>query len=244
MSKFPPLKLLLCLLLLGFLGVSCTPQKDTTYFHTVPVNSEIQTLITKDFEMKVKAGDQLTILFYGPSTEIDKYNAGAENYAVDKNGNIQIYRLGDFKVEGLTLEQIKQKLIKILVPDIFTKLSVTAKFRNHRVVIMGEIGTPGVIPIEAENLTLLEAIAQRGDLRESARRDNVLVIRNTERGKIFYRVNLLDGSIFNSNFYYLQPDDIVYVEPEPKKNKANVEKIINYVISGASFILLLTSRIK
>lgn len=244
MYKYFPLNFLLGVLLVSLFGLSCTPQKDTRYFNTVPVNSEIQTLISKDFEAKVRVGDVLTIGIYATSERIGLYNSSADGYLVDKKGTIQLYNVGDVRVEGLTLEQVKQKIKATLEPDYLKNVSVSARFKNHRVIMLGEIGTPGVIPMETESLSLLEAISQKGDLRVTARRDNVLVIRNTERGKIFYRVNLLDGSIFNSNFYYLQADDIVYVEPEPKKKNANVEKIINYTISAASFILLLSSRIK
>lgn len=243
MHKNLRLNLVACVFLLGILGHSCSPQKDNRYFNTVPVNSEIQTLITKDFEHKVKIGDILLIGFFGPSVEIDKYNSAGE-YTVDKSGNIQLYRIGDLKVEGLTLEQVKQKITRTLVPDILKQLGVSARFKNHRVVVLGEVGAPGVIQLESESMSLLEAISQRGDLRESARKDNVLVIRNTDKGKLFYRVNLLDGSVFNSTFYYLQADDIVYVEPEQKKKSANIGQILSYAVSTASFLLLLSDRIK
>lgn len=244
MYKFFSRNYVFGVVLLGFLSVSCTPQKNSTYFNTVPYNSEIQTLITKDFEHRVKVADVLQLAFFSPSPQIALYNGSPDGFLVDKNGNIQVYNIGDVKVVGLTLEQVKQKLEKILVPDIFKQLSISARFKNHRVVVLGEVGAPGLIPMETESLSLLEAISLKGDLRENARKDNVLVIRNTERGKIFYRVNLLDGSVFNSNFYYLQADDIVYVEAEPKKKSGATEKIITYSLSGLSFLLLLYDRIK
>lgn len=243
MYKFLRLNCLVAVVLFGFLAPSCTPQKNTVYFNTVPYNSEIQTLITKDFEHKVKVDDVLLITFVSPSEQIRLYNTVADGYTVDKNGNIQVYNIGDVKVTGLTLEQVKQRLFKILSPDIFKQLTIALRFKNHKIVVLGDIGSPGIIPMETEHLSLLEAISARGDLKPTARKDNILVIRNTERGKMFYRVNLLDGSVFNSDYYYLQSDDIVYVEPEKKSNSANTDKIITYALSGLSFLLLLYDRV-
>ena len=91
-------------------------------------------------------------------------------------------------------------------------------------------------------MPLLEALSLRGDLKETAKRDNILVIRSTEKGKLFYRVNLLDGSVFNSNFYYLQADDIVYVEGEPKKTGVNPAVIFSYVLSALTLFFLFYDR--
>lgn len=238
------LNYLLAVVLLGLFTVSCTPEKNTVYFNTVPYNSQIQTLITKDFEHKVKADDVLQIGIYSRSPDVALYNTAPDGYLVDKNGNIQLYKLGDVRVTGLTLEQVKEKIKRSLVPDIMTEATVSARFRNHKIVVLGEVGTPGIIPMETEHLSLLEAISSRGDLRPTARKDNILVIRNTDRGKLFYRVNLLDGSVFNTDYYYLQADDIVYVEPEKKPKSATTDRIITYTLSGLSFLLLLYDRIR
>jgi polysaccharide export outer membrane protein len=235
---------LLALTFFGVVGVACTPQKNTAYFQTVPYNSEIQTLVTKDFEHKIKVDDVLLIGIFSPSERITLYNTSPEGYLVDKSGNIQLYNVGNVKVGGLTIEEAKNKIQKLLEPDYLKNVSVSARFKNHKIVVLGEVGSPGIIPMETEHLSILDAIAASGDLRETARKDNLLVIRNTDRGKLFFRVNLLDGSVFNSNFYYLQAEDILYVEPEQKKKSANVDRILSYVLSGISLVLLLSDRLK
>jgi len=235
-----------CIVILtAFLFFSCTPQKNNTYFQTIPYNSELQTLITKDFEHKIKPDDVLLITFSGASPEIVKYNTNPEGYLVDKTGNIQLYTIGDVKVGGLTLTQVKDRLVKTLTPNIFKQISVTTRFKNHKIIVLGEVGSPGVINMETEHMSLIEAIALQGDLNDNASKDKILIIRNTEKGKIFYRVNLLDGSVFNSDFYYLQAEDIVYVEAETKKKDAatSASQIFTYVISGLSFLFLIFNRI-
>lgn len=246
MRKYLSVNSVYCIMILSTVfGLSCTPQKNTTYFQTIPYNSEVQTLITKDFEHRVKPDDVLSIAIVSASEEVRNYNTNSDGYLVDKNGNIQIYKLGDVKVGGYTLTQVKDRITKQLVPDYFKQAAVSIRFKNHKIVVLGEVGSPGVIPMETEHLSIIEAISLKGDLNENARRDNVLVIRNTDKGKIFYRVNLLDGSVFNSNFYYLQSDDIVYVEAEGKKKDgaSSAQQIFTYVISGLSFLFLIFDRV-
>lgn len=244
MSKYPSFRITLFVVALSaYLNISCNPEKNTTYFQTIPYNSEVQTLITKDFEPRVKPDDILDITIVSPSQEVKDYNAAPEGYLVDKNGNIQMFKLGEVKVLDLTLSQIKTKITQMLVPDIFKQVGVSVRFKNHRVVVIGEVNSAGVIPMPTEHLSIVEAIAIRGDLRETARKDNILIIRNTEKGKMFHRVNLLDGSVFNSPFYYLQSDDIIYVEKDPDKSKAGkTQQYIGFIFSGLSLAFLIFDR--
>lgn len=243
MLKFFSVYCVICLVFFALFSVSCTPAKNLAYFQTIPYNSQLQTLVTKDFEHKVRVDDILMVEITSPSEEVVLYNASANGHLVDKYGNIQIYKIGDVKVLDLTLQQVKERLTKQLVPDYFKQATISVRFKNHKIVVLGEIGAPGLIPMETEHLTILEAISLRGDLKERARRDNILVIRNTEKGKLFYRVNLLDGSVFNSPFYYLQADDILYVEPVPEKKNNNVQQIVAYAFSGISLLFLIFDRI-
>jgi polysaccharide export outer membrane protein len=245
MLKIKSVNFFLCIAVLAAFSLSCTPAKNTTYFQTIPYNSELQTLVTKDFEHKVRVDDILTIEIVSPSEEVVRYNAGSVNgYLVDKYGNIQLYKIGDVKVLDLTLAQIKERITKLLVPDYFKQAAISVRFKNHKIILLGAIGAPGIISMETEHLSIIEAISARGDLSEKARKDNILVIRNSEKGKLFYRINLLDASVFNSPFYYLQADDIIYVEKEIEKNQnTSPQQIVAYVVSAASFLFLILDRI-
>lgn len=245
MLKFKSVHSFICIAVLVGFCFSCTTAKDPVYFQTVPYNSELQTLITKDFEHKVKVDDILTIEIASASEEAIKYNVAPNGYLVDRYGNIQIYKIGEVKVLDLTLAQVKERLTKILVPDYFKQATIAVRFKNHRIVVLGEIGSPGVIPMETEHFSILEAISARGDLTSNARKDNLLVIRNTDKGKLFYRVNLLDASVFNSPFYYLRADDILYIESEKKKNDSamKAQQIFTYAVSGLSLFFLILDRV-
>ena len=85
---------------------------------------------------------------------------------------------------------------------------------------MGEIATPSVIPVATEKISILEAIASAGDLTIYGHRENVMLIREDARGeKTVHRINLNDASIINSPYYYLQQNDVIYVEPQKIKAK-------------------------
>lgn len=234
--------LLLCIIAIGLF--SCQTEKNYTYFQTRPDNSLLKTLITKDFEHKVRPDDILLININSADSKISgPFNTSPAGYLVDKRGNVQLYKLGDVNVQGLTLYQVKEKLYKQYAGYFIDGL-IDVAFKNHKVLVMGEVGSPGVIPMETEHLSILDALTRSGDLKEDARKDRILVIRDTPGGKLFNRLNLLDESIFNSPFYYLQADDIVYVEPDPDKKKTNKpQQILGYVISGASFFFLILDRL-
>ena len=225
---------------------SCKTEKSTAYFQNRPDNSLLQTLITKDFEHKVRPGDIL-LLSFNSANPLNSalFNTSPEGYIVDKRGNINIYKLGEVNVQGLTLNEVKTKLSTQLT-DYLKDLVIGLTFKNHKVLVMGEVNMPGAVVMVTEHLTILEALTRSGDLKESAKKDQILVIRETGNGKIFNRMSLLDDSIFNSPFYYLQADDIVYVEPDPAKKKKdnNTSQIVGYIISGLSIALLLFDRIK
>ena len=121
------------------------------------------------------------------------------------------------------------------------------RYLNHKVTILGEISKPGVISMPEEQVSLLEVLGSSGDLSQIARRDNILIIRETGSGKQFKRINLEDHSIFTSQWYWLQPDDVVYVEPSDVKIKEdkrakNIQNI-SIAISTLSVAILVLYRI-
>jgi polysaccharide export outer membrane protein len=231
--------------------LSCQPaKKTTTYFQTIHRDTVLQNTVTKNFDLKIRPGDQLAIVISSASAELSGLfntalagDAGTGGYMVDKNGNIQLYRLGDVKVSGLSRSELKDKLQKELSPYLKDPL-VNVRFANLRVTVLGGVGSPGVINLTGDQINVLEAIGQSGDLAENAKRDNVLVIRQTESGKEFRHLNLMDHSVFSSPYFYLQNEDVVYVEPEAKKESAQkTQQIVSYVLTGVSLLTLLISRI-
>jgi polysaccharide export outer membrane protein len=226
-----------------FAIASCTPTKSSTYFQTLQKDTTLRNLVTKDFDVKIQKDDLLGITVSSMSPDNAFYNSpqngvGAlAGYLVDESGNIRFVKLGDVHVEGMTKKELKAKLEKDLVPYLKEPV-VSIGFLNRHVTMIGGV-TPQVLPMPAGNMTILDALASSGDIGEKGRIDNVLVIRDTaENAKEFKRLDLTDNSIFYSPYFYLQPNDIVYVEP--KKVKANnTSQIISYVSTGTTFLIFI-----
>jgi polysaccharide export outer membrane protein len=226
---------------------SCSTSKKTTYFQDIPNDTTLANLVSKDFEPKIQKGDLLGITVSSLSPENTAiYNApqNAEGpltgYLVDKEGNIEFIKLGAIHVDGMTRKELKAKLEKDLTSYLAQPV-VAIGFLNRHVTLMGAV-SPQVLPMPADNMTLLDALAASGDIGEKGRADNVLVIREKDSSKEFKRLNLTDESVFYSPYFYLKPNDIVYVEPV-KKKQDNTLRIVSYITSGLSIVIFIIDRI-
>lgn len=139
-----------------------------------------------------------------------------QTYLVDNDGEIDYPVIGTIKVAGLTKNKC-QELVKSKIKAFLAEEEnpiVTVRMSSYRVTIIGEVRSPGVIPVGTEKMSILEALASAGDLTIYGKRDNVMLIREEANGqKTIHRLNLNDANIISSPYYYLQQNDIVYVEP-------------------------------
>jgi polysaccharide export outer membrane protein len=133
-------------------------------------------------------------------------------YLVDEEGFVELPILGRIKVGGLTrvelIEQLKSKYQTYLDNPI-----VNVKIQNFKISILGDVSSPGIYIIPNERITLVEAIAVAGDLKITGKRNNILVVREQEGERLEYRVDVTGKDFFKSPVYYLQQNDVVYVEP-------------------------------
>jgi len=142
-------------------------------------------------------------------------------YLVDEGGNIQFQGLGQLHVEGLTKDQLKDTLNSRL--NVYLKNPYyTIRFMNYRFTMLGEVTHPGIFSIPGEHVSMLEAIGLAGDLTFFGRRDNVLIMRENNEGKREWaRLDLTKPEMMASPYYYLQQNDVVYVEATRKKIAAS-----------------------
>jgi polysaccharide export outer membrane protein len=240
---------------------SCATPKNAYYFKTLPRDTSINTTVNRLTESVIRKNDQLSINISSLNPEEDKvYNAavpmlGAVNaggtsngYLVDMNGNIQLHRLGNIHAEGMTRRELKNKIETDIKPYLKDAV-VTVRYLNRRVTVMGEVSKPQVIAMPEEQLSILEVLGASGDMTVMGKKDNVLIIRETETGKQFKRLNLEDHSIFTSEWYYLKPDDVVYIEPNDKvikdEKRQRTQQTIALAMSGLSLaIIILNSLLK
>lgn len=149
-----------------------------------------------------------------------------EGYRVDEGGNIFLPYLGKVRAAGKTVLQLRQEISNSLtsfVPD----ATVQVRFVNFRITMVGELTRPNAYIIPNERLNILEAIGMAGDFTPYARRNSVLVIRERNQVREFGRINTQDTSLFSSPYFYLRPNDVVYVEPLKAKEYATQGDFLN-----------------
>ncbi|RYY08329.1 MAG: polysaccharide export protein [Sphingobacteriaceae bacterium] len=143
--------------------------------------------------------------------------AASTGYLVDKAGFIQLPILGNIKVAGSTIPEFKTMLTSMLVKYL-KEPYVTASISNFKVTVMGDVGSPRVIRVQNERLNLTDAITLAGDLSLSAVRSTILLVREQNGKRSYIPVNLNSKDIFNSPYYYLRNNDLIYVTPGKYKN--------------------------
>jgi polysaccharide biosynthesis/export protein len=237
----------LILIFAAILFSSCSSTKNRAYFQNLPADTTLQNLVSKNYEPKIQKADLLGIMVASLSPENTAiYNAPQNSegplngYLVDEAGNISFIKLGTLHVEGMTRKELKSKLEQDLSPYL-KETVVSVGFLNRHVTLIGAV-SPQILPMPNDNMTLLDALAAGGDIGTKGKTDNVLVIREKDNSKEFKRLNLTDQSIFYSPYFYLQPNDIVYVEPV-KEKKSNTAQIISYVTTGITFLIFILDRV-
>lgn len=174
--------------------------------------------------------------------------ANVRGYLVDNKGFINFPVIGKIHVAGLTKNQCEDLLQKKILPYMSSTENpiVTVRMSSFRVTVIGEVGGPKVIPVTTEKMSIIEALASAGDLTVYGRRDNVLLIREDATGeKSYHRLNMNDANIINSPYYYLQQNDILYIEPNKVKARNSTIgssttlwfSIISFITSMASVVV-------
>jgi polysaccharide biosynthesis/export protein len=203
---------------------SCTPQRAIYNY----LEDMKDTTIGKEFyiaEPVIQKNDLLSIQVYSASLDpnVDQlYNmrmtqGGGQQgnqmygYLVDQKGNVELPRLGLVRAEGLTKSQLADT-IKARLAGQLSEPSVIIRFTNFRIIVIGEVGSPGVKTIPVENLTILEALAMAGDIRESGKKKEVKILRENNGKRQLGIVDVTNTKMFESPYYQLQQNDVVMVE--------------------------------
>lgn len=242
---------------------SCIAHKDLVTFRdaTLPVGpSDVANFV----EVTAQPGDILHITVHSFDLEAAKpFNLqeptpnmmGVPNtqtlelflgYPVDADGAIDFPVIGTVQVAGLTLPQVRQKLLELLRPYLRDAV-VGIRFLNFRFTVLGEVTQPGTYTLSTPRVTLLEALGRAGDLTPYANRTSVLHIRERDGQRTYTRLNLQSSEIFTSPYYYLQQNDILYIEPNRAKTAAVADpatRALTYVTGALSVVTLLIALFK
>lgn len=173
----------------------------------------------------------------------DPGNLFASGYSVDEAGSITLPTVGRLKVGGLTVEET-QLLVQKEVARFMREANVVVKLTSFKLTILGEVRAPGRYFVYNSQATVLEALGMAGDLTEFGSRTNVKLIRQTLKGSEVVLLDLTDPELLRSKYYYLLPNDALYVEPMKARTARGNANNLGLVFGGLSTIILLLSFIK
>ncbi len=245
-------------LALGLLFVltSCGSVKKTVYFQDI--DQGIVQDVNMKYEVRIHQDDMLSIVVNSTNPELAvpfnapvvSYQVGGNPYGqatvlgflVDGNGFIDYPIFGRIRVEGMTRNELTDYLKeRIIDGGYINDPIVNVKFLNFKVSVIGEVGRPGTFDITGDRITLLEALSMAGDLTIYGKRDRVAVIREEDGVRKMKYLDLRSSEVFESPYYYLKQNDIVYVEPNKRKSQQSEINQNNSVGTWISIASLLTS---
>lgn len=223
------------LLSLGFVVItSCVSKKNIIYFQNDQID---QSKVSNNFVTIFKPDDLLQITvsaqdlesvqpFNLPAVNFAAFNGAAigqplqQNYLIDSKGYIDFPVLGKLKIGGRTREDVLKMFKEKLDPDYVKNPTINIFISNFKVTVQGDVARPGTYTIPNERITIIEALGLAGDTNISAQRKNIKVIREEGNKKNIYFVDLRSNKIFTSPVYYLQQNDLIYVEPNYAKSQS------------------------
>lgn len=232
---------------------SCaTPQKviyfeNASRFEAQPVIQNYVTRIQKDDLLSIVVGSKTPALAmpFNSMTQTENPQQGSSTtqlstYLVSPDGEIVFPILGKLKVLGLTHAELSKMIEKMIIDGQYiNEPTVTVKLMNHKISVLGEVNTPGLKSVASERITIFEAISLAGDLTIFGRRDNISIIREQDGKRVVAHVDINSRSIFDSEYYYLSPNDVIYVEPNKKKMNSSVNNpaMMSTIFSASSLLV-------
>lgn len=254
--------LTLCLLL--FL-IGCSP-RNLTYLSDLKEQETKEEEIINDVEPRIQVNDILDITITSLSAEsnvmfnsgiIQVGGGGGNNpsaslkpvgYQVDKNGYVLIPVLGKVHLVGLTKEEAKERLTSVLSKYARDPI-VDMRYMNFKITVIGEVNNPSTFTVPHERINVLEALGLAGDMTPYGKRENVLILREQDGKRVTSRVNLNNKEVLNSPYFYLQQNDIVYVEPDKVKavqvspGRANFQFGLSVGLALLSVVTILVTQV-
>lgn len=241
---------MLLLLLIPVLFGSCVQYQDLLNYHDLPNVPTTPQAITNYKPVVIQPNDILNIRVSSTAIEAAApFNSGDEGggYLVDENGNVNLPTLGPIRLADLTLETAKLNLQKALQPYFSEKPIVSIRLVNFKININGEIGSPGVFSINTGRVTIVEAMTLAGDFTPYSRRDSILIIREFKNERTFGYVDFTSTEVFNSPYFYLQQNDVIYVQPTKSKVatvRDPASRAIPYISIATGFTALMLSLLR
>ena len=250
------------LLAIGLFFVSCVPQQDLIYLQNKnnadpnqavkPVSAKPYRLQTNDIlSITIKAIDPQLVEIFN-QTNIPRRTGQTddglyfEGFTVDDHGNIRIPILEEVNVLGLTIEETRKKIEEQLLAEYFKKeanIFVNIKLAGFRYTINGEVTEPGTRVLFQDKVNIMEAIANSGDITITGDRKDVIVIRQMPHGTEMHSIDLTDRKAMESQNYYLQPNDYIYIKPLKQKSWGTGTTGVQSLTTIISVLTLVTTTV-
>ncbi len=228
---------LLLILIISSFFTSCIPHKDLVYMQNKDTSAAdtLQLMVEQQkpyrvqindiLSVRVKVLDQDKVSIFNPTGD-ENLTAGSserayfDGFTIDVHGNIRIPEMGTINVLGYTTEEIEKKIEEKLLAEQFKETAnifVTVKLSGLRYTAVGELGSPGTKVLFQERVNIYEAIANVGEIPVTGNRKDVLIIRQYPQGQQIHHLDLTDVNVMKSPYYYIQPNDMIYVKPLKQK---------------------------
>jgi len=228
---------ILLIVAIAIFFTSCIPTKDLVYFQGEPISkTSVHKMLNEPYRLQVndildirlKAEDEKLVSVFNQTNQqgsqfgnqFDEQNLYFTSYTVDRQGNIRIPYIGELNVLGYTEKEVREKVEEEL-SKFFKDISgifVTVKLAGIRFTVLGEVENPGTLVLFQNQVNIVEAIANAGDIKLTGNRKKITIIRRNVEGTQKFSLDLTDVSLFNSELFYIQSNDIISVEPLKQKS--------------------------
>jgi polysaccharide export outer membrane protein len=246
-----------------FLLTACVHSRNIVYFHDLEDTTGVHVQDSiRNFQALIEPGDILDIYVnslnpqasaifnlgnsaqspsvaqgsgsgQGAALNTDATSGLIRGYKVEQDGTIDFPVLGKMTVAGLTTTTLRDSL-KMRLNDYLKVPVVDVRFLNYKITVLGEVAKPATYVISSGKSTIMDLLGMAGDLTIYGRRDNIMVIREQGGKRTFARLDLTSSKVFDSPYYFLKQNDVVYVEPTRAKVVASDDKFVRTVsILGA-----------
>lgn len=227
-------RIFILLFFAGYFFNSCVPSKDIIYLQGKEnvENTPVAAIPYKPYRLQVS--DVLSVTVSAIDSKlVEIFNSSSSNstnisseilyfkgYSIDDHGNIRLPILGEVNVMALTTDEVRQKIESLLLKDHFNKeagIFVSVKLAGFRYTINGEVASPGTKVLNQDKVSVLDAVANAGDITVVGNRKDVMIIRQFPQGVQTFSIDLTNYNALQSPYFYLQPNDYVYVKPLKQK---------------------------
>lgn len=241
---------------------SCIPQKDIVYLQNknealdstqimVEQPKLYRVQINDILNIRIKVLDQENVTIFNPVGEgnlnaTSQERAYFDGFTVDIHGNIRVPTLGKFNVLGFTMEEIEDNIKERLLEDQFKETAnifVTVKLAGLRYTATGEVASPQTVTLFQERVNIFEALANVGDIPVTGNRKEVQIIRQYPDGQKIHTLDLTDRAVMKSPYYFIQPNDMIYVKPLKQKSLGTGTTAVQTLGTVATVLSLITTSV-